>query len=157
MWNLLDCRTIIPLSCQKFQIYIPCGFYGSPNEQNWMCKQWKFSQIQSHIVLCSHPLLCTVCLNAYIASDNVLLERWSLGLSLIYWLLLHHHRCNHQTLTKKCSLLQERQYLVLYTVYIHVQYYTLLCIHTCNANIPVMQTYLLIQWKMYCTHYQMVT
>ena len=46
-----DCRITIPLSSLKVSnIYtIASGFYGSPNEQNWMCELCTFSQIQSHI------------------------------------------------------------------------------------------------------------
>ena len=46
-----DCRTTIPLSFLKVSnLYtIPCGFYGSPNEQNRMCELCTFSQIRSHI------------------------------------------------------------------------------------------------------------
>ena len=45
-----DCRSTIPISFLKDLNLdtIACGFYGSQNEQNWMCELCTFSQIQSH-------------------------------------------------------------------------------------------------------------
>ena len=48
---------------------IPCDFYGSLNEQNWMCELRTLSQIWSHmylnssscnIMVCAH-VICTIC------------------------------------------------------------------------------------------------
>ena len=41
----------IPLAFLKvsYLYAIPCGFYGYPNEQSWMCELCMFSQIWSHI------------------------------------------------------------------------------------------------------------
>ena len=52
-----DCRNTIPLSFLKVSHLntIPCGFYESPNEQNWMCELCTFSQIRSHMYLSVTP------------------------------------------------------------------------------------------------------
>ena len=49
-----DCSATIPLSSLKdsYLYTIPCGFYDSSNEQNWMCELCTFSQIRSHRCLC---------------------------------------------------------------------------------------------------------
>ena len=73
-----DCRTIVPLSSLKVsKLYtIPCGFYESPNAQNWMCELCMFSQIQSQLVYISTfanilTLTCMVFINkAYIVIVN---------------------------------------------------------------------------------------
>ena len=46
-----DCRTTISVSSLKVShLYtIPCSFYESPNEKNWMCELCTFSQIRSHM------------------------------------------------------------------------------------------------------------
>ena len=46
-WKMLA----IPLAFLKvsYLYTIPCGFYGYPNEQSWMCELCIFSQILSHI------------------------------------------------------------------------------------------------------------
>ena len=48
---LKDCTTSIPLlSLELSNFYtIHCGFYGSLNEQNWICELCTFSQIGPHI------------------------------------------------------------------------------------------------------------
>ena len=48
-----DCSTTIPLLSLKvsYLYTIPCAFYDSPNEQNWVCKLCTFSQIWSHIII----------------------------------------------------------------------------------------------------------
>ena len=48
-----DCRKTIPLSPLKVShLYtIPYGFYGSSNDQNWMCELCTFSQIQSQMIM----------------------------------------------------------------------------------------------------------
>ena len=45
-----NCSTTIPLSSLKMSYLsnIPCGFCGSSNKQNKMCRQYMLSQIQSH-------------------------------------------------------------------------------------------------------------
>ena len=67
-----DCRTTIPLSFLKVSQLntIRCGFYESPNEQNWMCELCTFSQIRSHIISLTNPkitlallLILTFCKN----------------------------------------------------------------------------------------------
>ena len=44
-------KLAIPLAFLKvsYLYAIPCGFYGYPNEQSWMCELCMFSQIWSHI------------------------------------------------------------------------------------------------------------
>ena len=48
-----NCRTTIPLTFLKVSnLYtIPCGFYGPPNEQNWMCELCMFSQIHKTLLV----------------------------------------------------------------------------------------------------------
>ena len=57
-------RTSIPLSSLKVtNMYnILCRFYGSPNEQNWMCRLFIFSQIQSHIIIKVSLRILLMCL-----------------------------------------------------------------------------------------------
>ena len=57
-----DCSTTIPVSSLKLSyLYtIPCGFYDSPNEQNWMCELCTFSQIRSHILYLLLHLSCAL-------------------------------------------------------------------------------------------------
>ena len=48
-----------PLLSLKFQIYIatiPCGFYRSLDEQNWMCQLYTSYQILSHIMVLGRRL-----------------------------------------------------------------------------------------------------
>ena len=56
----------IPLAFLKVSnLYaIPCGFYGYPNEQSWMCDLCMFTQILSHthtlnlITIIATSLMC---------------------------------------------------------------------------------------------------
>ena len=69
-----ECSPTIPLSSLKvsYLYTIPCGFYDSSNEQNWMCELCTFSQIRSHIhidlyvCMCVFIMLACICICTYI-------------------------------------------------------------------------------------------
>ena len=60
-----------PPRLEYFPTLLPCGFYGSSNEQSWMCELCTFSQIQSHSYMTNMNTMYTLCVFR-ILKDNTL-------------------------------------------------------------------------------------
>ena len=58
-----DCRTTTPLSTLKVSILytIACGFYGSLNEQNWMCELCTFPNIDKLTTVNNRKIAIALC------------------------------------------------------------------------------------------------